>query len=291
MQNYSWLPSKKFQARFAILAGIAIIALFIQNWGTIFGHSKNNNGNITTFGSVLQKDSNYNGIPDYEEVLWGLDPKGNGEKNKNIIEASKKTLTANGDGIKNGDTETEKVASDITALIASLSDSGDLNAENSKTIGETIGQNIKEKSRLAPQYTLANIKKVSSNNTNYKNYANSLQKLINDYANKVNEMPLIQAVLDNKSPVEPSKFTSIKKSYYGLADKIINLPVPEDFIQNNLDLANNIYAIGSSMDNIQLIQSDSVLGAIGVDQYKSASQKSSDIYTQIINNLSDRGII
>jgi len=93
-QNY--LPSKKF------IAGVMVITIFIGViWG-IYGIVKffknranrkaETSANLTV-SDIIQKDGNTNGIPDWEEYLWGLDPYKNGDSNKEFINNKKKLLS------------------------------------------------------------------------------------------------------------------------------------------------------------------------------------------------------
>lgn len=93
MSDYKkYLPSKKFAS--IIISIIVIIALFFATkWIiSIIKERKISKDSPTpmTVGSLIQKDSNKNGIADWEEYLWGLNPEKNGQENKDFIMAKKK---------------------------------------------------------------------------------------------------------------------------------------------------------------------------------------------------------
>src|ERR1044072_2206217 len=89
------LPSKKFTVVTGIVlivvAGVLIVSSYFAS-STIFSRSINKNAPVESSGTVadiITRDTNGNGISDWEETLWGLDPKGNGEENKKTITAKK----------------------------------------------------------------------------------------------------------------------------------------------------------------------------------------------------------
>ncbi|MCX6754124.1 MAG: hypothetical protein NTV03_03670 [Candidatus Nomurabacteria bacterium] len=148
MTDYkNYLPSKKFQA--IILIIIVFIALFFTVKGIV---SLIKSKKLTskepakiTVGEVIQKDSNSNGIPDWEEYLWGLDPNKNGPENKEFIMAKKKTLAENNGGLS-GDpsqtiTDNDLLSQEFFATIVSLQQTGSLNDESMSAITNAIGNN------------------------------------------------------------------------------------------------------------------------------------------------------
>ena len=81
-----YLPSTQFIIRavsILILVGVCFgaykLIVFLKNRSTKKDPTKLLVQNLT------QKDSNGNDIADWEESLWGLDPKGNGQENKDYI--------------------------------------------------------------------------------------------------------------------------------------------------------------------------------------------------------------
>ncbi len=92
MKNY--LPSRKFVIRTATIAILLIVAISVYKI-TLFIKDKLTKKDpvvMTIKSDVIQKDSNNNGIPDWEESLWGLDPKGDGVSNKEFIMTQKEAL-------------------------------------------------------------------------------------------------------------------------------------------------------------------------------------------------------
>ncbi len=96
MDNFKkYLPSRKFL--FIVLFIIVLIVLFFFVKGIIsfiknrITSKQTNETPVTlTVGGIIQKDGNENGIADWEEYLWGLNPNKDGEKNREFIYQRKK---------------------------------------------------------------------------------------------------------------------------------------------------------------------------------------------------------
>src|SRR5690348_17285703 len=91
-------PSKQFLIRGGIATGIVALILIVQtDWFRALFNKPPLPPTTSdkTVGEFIAKDSNGNGIADWEEKLWGLDPTAlytNGVPNKQIIEEKKHAL-------------------------------------------------------------------------------------------------------------------------------------------------------------------------------------------------------
>jgi hypothetical protein len=151
MENYKkYLPSKKFTS--LILIVIIFIALFFTIKGIMSLFSKNNEsglGNIQVVGTVeekMEEDSNDNGIADWEEYLYGLNPNKNGPENKEKILSKKKELIEKGEIVITDDsgaiTDNEILSRQFFATVVSLLQDGEINEESIKSVSDAVGQSI-----------------------------------------------------------------------------------------------------------------------------------------------------
>ena len=85
------LSSKK--KKYLIIGGIVLLGVLIYFLSDYFGTTKYTQtlpeGEKVALKTLVGRDSNTNGIPDWEEALWGLDPYADGATNKNTIIAKK----------------------------------------------------------------------------------------------------------------------------------------------------------------------------------------------------------
>ena len=81
-----YLPSKKFTAVILFIVVIIVLFFTVKSIVKFFHNRALSKGQpipvSVTVETIVQKDGNDNGIADWEEYLWGLNPNRNGEKNK-----------------------------------------------------------------------------------------------------------------------------------------------------------------------------------------------------------------
>jgi len=276
-----YLPSKKFAS--IILVIIVFIALFFAIKETVFffkdkktsGNDKNGVVQVTV-GEVIQKDSNDNGIADWEEYLWGLDPAKNGPENKETIENKKKALTQSG-GITIPDdskaiTENEILSREFFATIVSLQQTGSLNEESLNSVSDSIGQKI-EAIPIEDAYTKKDLVIKNDSTSANKAYYDAYGALVTKYENADigSELTLISQGLGNNDPQALYAAKTVAAAYVSFADEFIKIPVPSSLATIHLDLANNYYKVGQSIQGLVQVISDPIIGMRAIINYKQYS--------------------
>jgi hypothetical protein len=241
-----------------------------------------------TLGDVMGKDTNKNGITDWEESLWGLDPVGDGPTNKKIID-DKKLAAGITPSTEDTSTETltptDQFAQEFLASILALHQSGSLTTDAVAQVAESVGKNIDAKRVVKPAYTTTDQHIVTENLVKAKNaYKISLKKLTDSYPNLGVGAEL--AILgDNIASGDENSLTPLEPiatAYAEFAKKLISIPVPKDASVYALSLANASAQMGSGLHGASTIYSDVLTGMVGVDDYI----KASDIFDQAVTNLS-----
>lgn len=275
-----YLPSKKFTAIVLLIVVIIVLFFTIRSVAKYFHNKKIAKGAPTpvavTVGSLTQKDSNDNGIPDWEEYLWGLNPNRNGEKNKEFITAKRKSLEANGVismGNNNGDiTDNEMLARQFYATIVSLQETGDVNQESVKSVAEAVGENIIPLS-FNDVYTINDLKIVEDSENTKKNYHNSLVNLVNKYkdADIGSELVIISQGLANKDMQAFYATKSIAEAYISFGQELSKVAVPRSMVPIHLKVINGYEKVGRSIGELIKMLSDPIIGMKAVLAYKNYS--------------------
>lgn len=290
MKNFKkYLPSKKFIALLLII--VIFIALFFAIRGIIslFKSKKTTNGEPIqmTVGSLIQKDGNNNGIADWEEYLWGLNPNKNGQENKEFILSKKEILANSGDLALFDDskaiTENEILSREFFATVVSLQQTGELNQDTINSISEAVGQRI-EAVPIPDIYTqdMLIIKQDSlEENTNY---AIAFIDLAVKYASEDvgSELTLISQGLGNNDPQALYAAKTVASAYRAFGQELIKTPVPYSMSPVNLSLANNYEKTALSIEGLTQILSDPIVGMRAIINYK----KYSDAVASDIDKLS-----
>lgn len=272
-----YLPSKKFISSLLIVIIIVVVVLIVKSSVSLF--KKHNGADNTigltevTVGGVIQKDSNGNGIADWEEYLWGLNPNKNGESNKEFILSKKKALSQSGI-ISNSDnqetiTDNELLSREFFATIVSLQQTGNLNEESIKSVSDAIGQKI-EADTIPDIYTKSMLTIESDTPENRLNYLSYFIALAMKYQDMDvgRELTLISQGLGNNDPQALYAVNTIAKAYRSFGNELIKLPVPSNASNIVLNLANNYEKTAQSIENLTQILADPLIGMKGILNYK-----------------------
>lgn len=281
MNNFKkYLPSKKFIA--IILIIVVFIALFFTVKGVIslFSNKRASKGqqtnlSIETPASISQKDSNKNGIADYEEYLWGLDPNKNGPENKEFISSKRKALIESGDIVPDDSrtiTDNELLSQQFFATIVSLQQTGELNEESMNSVSEAVGKNI-EATPIPDIYTSNMLTIQNDSNTANTAYHNALSELVIKYtdANIGSELTFIVQGMGNKDPQALYAAATVGQAYQSFGRDLIKIPVPKSLSSTHLSTANNYEKTGQTINDLAKILSDPIIGMKAILSYKNYS--------------------
>ncbi len=270
----SYLPSKLFVIRVATIIvlvaavfGLTKLVHYLKNKPV-----KSTPAKMIVVGDLIQKDSNNNGIADWEEYLWGLDPKKNGPENKEFILAKKKSLADNGqisgDGSGNM-SQNELLSRQFFAAIISLQQTGGLDEESMKSLSEAIGKNV----------AIQEIKDVYSNNmmtivgdseTSKTQYNSDLYKLVKKYSDSDigSELTIIIQGYNNQDPSALYAVQSIAQAYQNFGAELIKIPTPRSLVEASLAAANNYEKTGQTIISMSRGLSDPIIGMSAILSYK-----------------------
>jgi hypothetical protein len=287
----TYLPSKKFLYRtvaivilIALLFGIYKLSIFFINKFSKKGQSSLT---ISSDGNI-QKDSNNNGIPDWEETLWGLDPTKDGQANKVTIEQRKAALaqnadTANSSDIKNTSSSADLVSQEFFAAVMSLQASGNLNDQSLQAIADAVGQKVVAVP-IKDSFKPVDVKTEEVTDKNVAIYFTAMKNIFVKYKNKNigDELTFISQGIQNNNPNAMKVAAGVAASYRAFGNEVIKIAVPIVIAQNHLDLANNYVKVGESIDNMTKELTDPILSMQGLISYK----KYNDLLVSEIKYLS-----
>jgi len=278
MNNFKkYLPSKNFAT--IILIIIVFISLFfvIKSSISFLKNKKTSKGGDTqiemTVGSVVQKDSNNNGIADWEEYLWGLNPNKNGPENKEFILSKKKVLTQNGSVSASDEsgsiTENAMLSRQFFATIMSLQQTGQLDEAAISSISESIGQEIRA-TDIPDVYTKDMLVIIKDSDNSDIAYFALFNNLVTKYKESDigSELTIVSQGIVNNDPGALYAAKTIATSYRLFGRELIKLPVPSSAALTNLSLANNYEKVAQSIEGLTQVISDPIVGMRAILNYK-----------------------
>jgi hypothetical protein len=288
--NKEYLPSKQFVVSVAIIVicisvifGISKLATFLKN--RIGGDEPTK----LQVKDLVQKDTNNNGIPDWEESLWGLDPNKDGDANKSFILAKRQSLAQDSSVPEFIDENTqskenEALSKEFFAVIMSLEQTGNLDDTALNAVSDAIGKKIVA-NPIADIYTkdMATVQEQGDIET--LEYFNAYLKLNNKYMDKNigDELFFIATALNNNDQAALKLVGNIASSYRAYAKELIKIPVPVNILPAHVSLANNYEKVAQSVYDLTKLLSDPMSGMKGIVNYN----KYSDALVTDIGNISD----
>ncbi len=278
-----YLPSTQFRARVLIILiiiglvfGITEISRFIKK------KVATKRGEVDTLivKDLVLQDSNTNGIPDWEESLWGLDPYLNGPENKAFILAKREALEKDtsvplftDEGIDSK--ENEALSKEFFAVIMSLQQTGNLNEGTLNAVNEAIGQKIVAEP-IADVYSRDMVKIAEADEDGFEiiTYFTDYTNLNIKYSksNLGDELFFVETALNNNDKAALALVSKIADSYRNYSKDLIKLSVPLDMVDAHVSLANNYEKVAQSIYDLTKLFSNPIVGMKGIINYNRYSQ-------------------
>ena len=245
----------------------------------------------TALGDLINKDTDGDGVLDWEESLWGTDPVKRDTDGDNIpddVEIAR--LKAESGVVENSTftqeeienlTETEKFARELLATVATLSQNGEINEETIDVISTSLAENIQNR----PQrkiYTLADIKIVFSKTKEaVGKYGQELQTIQKKYPLNNNVALIVMEALTDDGDINIevlNKFDPIIAQMNGLVGEMALTNTPEYLAPMHLLVMNGFQKLIENLEDMKLIESDAMVAFSAISKYE---ENSAELYQYI----------
>ncbi|HET8574625.1 MAG TPA: hypothetical protein VFM02_00430 [Candidatus Paceibacterota bacterium] len=276
-----YLPKKKLPVIITVIVAVVVIggALTLQQKGHWHGVSVQTDqatlAESTAASSSLDKDTDGDGLKDWQEILWGTDPKnpdtdGDGTPDgEEVKENRDPTIPGPNDQLQNSNgtpaTSTAAIYASLTpqqqatrnlfarylALQASGSlDSGSANDISNEFIQEALHGSSSE--AFFKTYTAKDL--IVSNDTS--------AQAVHDYGNKMgaiyvkyppvsstdNELSLFVKAENSKNQADFDKIKPFAERYRNVLAASLKVPVPKDAVAMDLNYINALSALATNAD-------------------------------------------
>ncbi len=278
----SWKPSKK---TLYIIVGLCIVSLLFVWWGrekNILPSLSAQDVVSVSAEDISTKDTDKDGIPDWEEYLWGLDSNkgdsdGDGILDFDEIQAKKASIrTEYGFATSTASsTFTDSFSREFFTAFSALRQSGSLTDTNIQKISaqslEVLTQQV-----LENKYTEKDLVVVDTTSDTKVEYKNSILNTGKSLQVKLigREVELLtRAINKPRSDKLIIELQKIQKVYLALAERTIQVPVPNAIQKTHLELANTYYKLGASVGGLTQIYDDPAISVIYFSEYQRALEK------------------
>ncbi len=236
------------------------------------------NGN-EKIGDLVGKDTDEDGVPDWQEGLYGMDPlkkDTNGDGVPDGAEIAKmRGQNIDGEFNLNFDestlTETDKFSRELFSTIATLNQTGEV---TQGTI-DTLSNSILEKIQNSPtqKVFLYSDLSVTQGETkkNIKTYNDTINNIYNKYPINYTVFDVLQKFALDINNVDESvlqELSPIVKQTNNVINDLSKITVPQSLAVLHLDFLNKLQTYSENLNKMTLYDTDPVVGISGITQYE-----------------------
>jgi hypothetical protein len=309
-----YLPSKKIWVALFLVVILFVVVFLIPDKDRVGNSQEDKLSKIVSKDNlkrVATKDSDNDGLTDWEEVLWKTDinnPDTDGDGTMDGEEVRLKRdpnlagpddLLPNGTlGVKTGVvgedeelTTTERFGRELFSGYIELLDSKRYKGREAELLYNLLEQNVSGVVGPIDIYEVADIKTFSSKNTIViRDYGNSIVTNLLEGA-EINEIPIIVALLETESQEDKVKLQEVIDLNKKILEKNLNLPAPKDAEELHLAFINTHNEVIESLVKISKISVDPLLSVVGIGEYSEATSKFNEVIADFREYFSSKRII
>lgn len=299
MNRNNWreyLPSKKIQQ---IIIIILVVGIGILVYWLIDSYESKKEAKSPYLDlKLVQNDTDNNpdeidtdgdGVPDWLEELWGLDPNnadtdGDGVsdlkyiKNKMAIE-QRKQLGVSQDG--SSLTESEKLSRSLaTAIMAIEQAGGELDEEDRAVISKNVISYINDLTFGDRLYTRDQLKLVDNSKAHSYAYRDSMKKLFTTYPVAASDLSALLQATENPEENQ-GKLRSRTSKYQEYLKKLGDMDVPYAIAARHTELINNVSQISAALENLLLEDPDEIISLSTVVQIEKIMNQTANAIVKI----------
>ena len=278
-----------------IIAGVLIggsILLSVNGLAFLNPNSANAESTQALLQAYAARDTDHDGLPDWQEALYGLDP--------NNAHSFSPTVT-DGQAVAQGlvkpkfvsETASSSTTIDPSTLEGPTAAPGSLTEQFSQSLFSqylnqvaTNGANLSDDA-VAPfaqgvlqtfaqthsrhdAYAIGQVQLGGTGPTAMKSYAASVEKALaaNTTSETKSELDYFSDAIEKNDPTALAKIATIGKDYTSLAPMLMQIQVPTEAQNAHLEIANAANRLGGDITDLSTMNTDPLRAYLGLAQYQ-----------------------
>jgi len=240
-------------------------------------------------GDLVNKDTDRDGILDWEEPLWGLDPTKTettpGVPDSSVIKKLKveqgfsSNTTEGGQDYTENLTETDKFSRELFSTIASLNQNG--------VMDQTTIDNIQRK-----VFTVSDIKIIKDDSVNaIKKYYDTLNGIQKKYVGKNTVADILQRFIIDENNVDTSvliELDPIIKQTSTMINEILKVSIPNSLSMLHLNFLNSGQGLLENISDMQFFDTDPVIAMGAMSKYEENLNSFQTALVSLINTIDQK---
>ena len=292
------MPSKKFIIILSSVFGVILLVFIV---GSLIGLKEKavnlpTESEITvsqeTLSVLISKDSDGDGVPDWEEALWGTDPNkkdtnGDGIPDNIEIENKKKALRESGSYPEQTQeenlNETERFSREFFTTFAALKQSGNLSPEAMINLSTSLISTLEKSKDALVFFTARDIRIENAPDYTQSDYASAVMAMASKFSDKKlgYELEILAEGITNENKAAMDELAQIAENYNEFALVLKSLPVPQTLSRDHLVLINSALGISQTLKNLSQTLSNPLVVMSSLSQYDTFSQSFVEIMSKI----------
>ncbi len=233
--------------------------------------------NNEVLGDLVNRDTDGDGVLDWEESLWGTDPTKKettpGIPDSDAIASLKKeqNISTTGDNINGGAlTQTDKFSQELFATVAALNQAGAIDQTTVDKLSTSLADQIKN-SVPKKVYLPSEIRVNPDNSTKaIQNYSDALNNIYKKNKPSQTVTDVLQKFIADGNEADPSvlpQLDPIIAQINTIINSLVRTEVPQSLASLHLDLINALERLAENVTDIKLYDTDTVLALRAISQY------------------------
>ena len=239
---------------------------------------------------LVKKDTDLDGIPDWEESLYGTDINKKDTNEDGVLDseeiAQKRILK---EGNDENLTETDKFSRELLATVAALNQVGEVDQDTVDKISTSLIEKI-QNPVVRKIYLLSDIKIIEDNSYQaVKKYRDNLLKIYEKYPDKKNVTDILKDFIndgENTNIQALNDLDPILKNIQGIINERIKMNTPSSLAELHLSVINGMERLLENLTDLKSFDTDPVIAMGAINQYENnlnSLQSSLNALANLIN--------
>lgn len=223
-------------------------------------------------GDLIKRDTDLDGVPDWEESLYGTDINKKDSNDDGIPDnaeiANKKTIEGTDE---ENLTETEKFSREFMATAVALSQTGGVDQDTADKLSDSLIAKMQD-SVVRKIYLISDIKITEENSLKtFSTYNNELSSIFTKYQMKTSVLEILQEFIgdgENENAEALKKLDPVIKQTDTIIKVLVSTTTPQSLSQLHLELVNALERLLENLTDISLFDVDPIMSIGAISKYE-----------------------
>ena len=261
--------------------------------------------------SYASKDTDNDGLPDWQEALYGTDPANPESVKKGVTDGdavAQGLVKLRFESDTSGLTKTPEVPGTLVAddtltaqfsreffsnYIQTTGGGSQLTQDQINTFAQQAVNSLAQKRTLTPLVTSSTVQKAGSGDAALRAYATTFETLYNSNnpAGEKNEVEYFSDATIKNDPEALAQVKVIAGAYKALATSLARTPVPTEAASAHIEIVNALNHYAQASEDMGAYSSDPLRAWVGMAEYRSAVEEARRGFADMASVFTTDGVV